>query len=211
MIGLIRKQAISAKRLRKWATMISLISLAAQYSLDLKMNRRAGIRALSKNPQEQCLFQRIFWCIYSIEKPLAIRIGRCSIIDDDFIDISPHNMYHFSDLISPERDELLYCCEFAKLCSIAAKRIYGAQSPVTDPTSKASIALSLKDMLESWKCSVLKTFSKDGAWQHADLTRMLTLVDGDLDRRRLIDLSLNYYELLFIIHQRCLTSFEKKH
>jgi hypothetical protein len=132
------------------------------------------------------------------------------MIDDDFIDISPHNMYQPPESILLERDELLHYCEFAKLCSIAAKRLYGVQSSLADLTTKSSTVLSLENMLESWKGSVLKKFPTTGALQEADLTRMLTLVDGDLNRRRLTDLSLQYHELRFIIHQRCLKFFLEK-
>jgi hypothetical protein len=38
-----------------------------------------GIRCLAETTQEIALFQRIFWVVYSIEKPLAMRLGRSSV------------------------------------------------------------------------------------------------------------------------------------
>jgi hypothetical protein len=49
--------------------------------MQLKLNRRDGVLSLSTGNEEAKLLQNIFWTIYSLEKPLAMRLGITSVRD----------------------------------------------------------------------------------------------------------------------------------
>ncbi|KAL9110692.1 MAG: hypothetical protein Q9187_008025, partial [Circinaria calcarea] len=130
---------------------LSFISVAVQHCLTLKLNRITGIRNLAKSEDEYQLLQLIFWVVYLLEKPLAMRLGRSSSIDDDFIDYSPRMIQHQSD-----RRPFIFLCEHAKLCSIVIKQLYGlAKSKERRDEMKGTID-SLDKLLQAWKDSWLK-------------------------------------------------------
>ena len=68
-----------AQDLQSTAAASSLISLAVQHCLTLKLNRLKTVKSTVKSEQESHLLQRLFWAVYSLEKPLAMRLGRSSV------------------------------------------------------------------------------------------------------------------------------------
>lgn len=63
------------------ATALLLISTGAQFAMQLKLNRRDGLLSLSTCNEDTKRLNIIFWTIYSLEKPLAMRLGVTSVGD----------------------------------------------------------------------------------------------------------------------------------
>ncbi|KAK2605529.1 hypothetical protein N8I77_008360 [Diaporthe amygdali] len=131
---------------------LSLISTAVQHCLTLKLNRISSVRALASSQQEYQLLLRLFWVVYSLEKPLTMRLGRFSSIDDDLIDYSPRMAQPLSeDDTNGQSGLFLHFCEHAKLCSMVVKQLYGITKSRERRNEIQDMFHSLDTLLQSWK------------------------------------------------------------
>ncbi|KAK0512799.1 hypothetical protein JMJ35_004816 [Cladonia borealis] len=135
---------------------VSLILTAAQHCLLLKLDRINSIRALATSEEDCRLMQRIFWAVYSFEKPLALRFGRSSSIDDDFIDYSPRTIQRHPEWPKPTQADPFICqCEYAKLCSRILKQLYSNNRSTIRRSDYEPTLYGLDQLLQAWKGSAL--------------------------------------------------------
>ena len=45
----------------------------------MKLNRIKDVRASARDEAEYRLLQQLFWTVYALEKPIAMRMGRSSV------------------------------------------------------------------------------------------------------------------------------------
>ncbi|KAH8751252.1 hypothetical protein F5882DRAFT_470158 [Hyaloscypha sp. PMI_1271] len=139
------------------ALALSLVSTAVQHCLTLKLNRIKSVRTLASSDQEYQLLRHVFWVVYSLEKPLAMRLGRCSSIDDDFVDFSPRMIQNSSEPGTTNQPGLfIHLCEHAKLCSMVVKQLYGITKSRARRNDIQETFHSLDMLLQDWRDSRLE-------------------------------------------------------
>lgn len=79
MLTFLKLETIASQALDRLSQALSCISSAVQHALRLRLNSLSGIGSLAQVAPERTLAQRIFWVVYSIEKPLAMRLDCCSV------------------------------------------------------------------------------------------------------------------------------------
>jgi hypothetical protein len=146
---------IHARDLQNLSIASSLVSLAAQHCLALKLNRTKNLQAAARDQQELELMQRLFWVVYSLEKPLAMRLGRSSVINDETIDYSPRVLSNHSS--KGDYSTFLHYCEWAQMCSQVVSKLYGATSFSAQGNDAKNTTSSLTDRLEAWRTSTTQS------------------------------------------------------
>lgn len=119
------------------------------------------------------------------------------MINEDFIDYSPRSIQQdFQSSISQTPDHLIYYCDYARLCSLVMKKLYGASPLKTAQNNFQDTVLFLGNALEKWKSSLPqnKILQHDYCWAMS--------VSRDFSTRQQMDLRLKYYELRFAIYPK---------
>ena len=180
---------IHARDLQNLSIAYSLVSSAVQHCLALKLHRIKSLRAAAKDQPESELLQRLFWVVYSLEKPLAMRLGRSSAINDESIDYTPRMLTSHSD--KGNYNTFLHYCEWAKMCSQVVSKLYRNASSAAHGEDIEHTTSSLTESLQSWRISTTQSIRsrRDSSCS----------IDDTSDQ---VDSLLRYHELtVTILHQ----------
>lgn len=185
-----------------------LLSVTASVSNGLELHSIVLLSDLCNSEQEKLDLQRAYWLFYSIEKSHSLRLGKYSLIDDNFLDHQPPSHVMKTDLLSPNSsseglqntdfdDLLLLQCQFAKICSLITTKLYSSHGLRKSPTELFNSMFQLGGMLKHWKDSIPISS------RPLDLSSASTFVP-ELCRasQERIASSYQYYEALLAIHGR---------
>ncbi|KAJ4293446.1 hypothetical protein N0V90_008729 [Kalmusia sp. IMI 367209] len=141
----------------------ALLSQAISMISDLSLTTppTATIQNTGANLED---LERMFWLLYSIEKPHALRFGSHSVVDDDLL------VYHapskkrsglFTQGITDYSGWEIVNYRYARLCSVIVKTLYSHTSlRMTAPEVSAAID-RLSGMLEAWRLSIPAAYRPD--------------------------------------------------
>ncbi|KAF9737045.1 hypothetical protein PMIN01_04824 [Paraphaeosphaeria minitans] len=173
----------------------SLLSLAISMISDLSLTTPTAGGITTVNPEE---IERMFWLLYSIEKPHALRFGSHSVVDDDLL------VYHapskkrsglFTQGVSDYSGWEIVKYRYARLCSVIVKTLYSHLSLRMTAAEVSAAIEKLTGMLESWRLSIPAAYrpdrDRDGPECHEHA--------GDAIIRS--DISLKYAEVSLAIHR----------
>ncbi|KAL3425397.1 hypothetical protein PVAG01_02188 [Phlyctema vagabunda] len=174
----------------------SLVANAVQLVLSMRLNSIKSIKNIAKSPQEENLLQRIFWIVYSMEKPAVMRLGRSSAIDDDSIDYPPgphlaKGCLNTNDFLLLERS-----WSYAKVCSTIKKCLYGV-SLVHSRAELSDAFLFLETIANDWKDSLTDTRVDPRNIEKTSSPALLSDIDGLSKLKQ----TLHYHEAILIIYQ----------
>ncbi|KAI3319050.1 hypothetical protein HD806DRAFT_548875 [Xylariaceae sp. AK1471] len=127
----------------------TLLYQAIQISLALGINDYSRVRMQATSPKEEEQIRRIFMTLYSMEKPLSLRLGRQSAIDDDFIDVEDTSSR--LDGVSGVCTPLIVQYHYAKLCSFASKALYSIRGMKKSADERVHALKSIQEAMEKWK------------------------------------------------------------
>ncbi|KAL1597061.1 hypothetical protein SLS60_008643 [Paraconiothyrium brasiliense] len=147
------------------------------------------------NPEE---LEHMFWLLYSIEKPHALRFGTHSVVDDDLL------VYHapskkrsglFVQGITDYSGWEIVNYRYARLCSVIVKTLYSHMSLRMRAADVPMAIEKLSAMLESWRLSIPAAYRPDRDSEGPECHEHA----GDAMIRS--DISLRYAEVSFAIHR----------
>ncbi|KAF2448842.1 hypothetical protein P171DRAFT_220189 [Karstenula rhodostoma CBS 690.94] len=141
----------------------SLLSQAISMISDISLTtpKAGGIAGSTANPED---IERMFWLLYSIEKPHALRFGCHSVVDDDLL------VYHapskkrsslFTQGVTDYSGWEIVNYRYARLCSVIVKTLYSHLSLRMTATEVSAAIEKLSGMLESWRLSIPAAYRPD--------------------------------------------------
>ncbi|EKG19878.1 Transcription factor fungi [Macrophomina phaseolina MS6] len=139
--------------------------------------------------EAECL-RTIFWIVYSIEKPFAMRFGLPMMIDDDFIALPPPvkrrgNAQSNAFIDNTGWEVIRY--RYARLCALIVKALYSRNSLRQSPQGTLRSLASLHKTLESWRESLPGSYQSGSPTHGADRIRL--------------EVTLQYLEAMMAIHR----------
>ncbi|KAF2802757.1 uncharacterized protein BDZ99DRAFT_503718 [Mytilinidion resinicola] len=148
---------------RNVSLMRSVLSQAIHMIQELisRVPKSPFLTAIDGNHQQE--IQRLFWLLYSIEKPFTLRFGGHSMIDDDLV-VFPAP--------SKRRDSMIPAIDlrsgwevvsyrYARLCSVIVKTIYSHAALRMSRSETLAAIDRLSKMLEAWRMSIPVAYRPD--------------------------------------------------
>ncbi|KAH7340062.1 hypothetical protein BKA66DRAFT_577245 [Pyrenochaeta sp. MPI-SDFR-AT-0127] len=199
--------------LLKLQTLVAMI-LFARYDHDVPLTRsllaqavhmipelRLATPACTSSTQDTSLqeeTERVFWILYSIEKPYALRFGSHSMIDDDLL------TYHAPSQIKSSSTSLsadnysgweIVNYRYARLCSVIVKTLYSRATLKIGPSGTAASISRLTSMLEAWRMSIPMAYRPKSSAEFRERPEQSS------DFGRAMTIFFNYAEASFAIHR----------
>jgi hypothetical protein len=129
------------------------------------------------------------------------------VIDDDFIDLCPSQLtQNATQSTAVLTDELILSCQFAKLYSLAVKRLYSGTFSRLHGKGLQDALTWLDNVLDEWKSFRSKKTIQDPDYIQTNQTQDLSGTK-EIDSRQQIFISLRYHELIFVMHQKYVYPF----
>ncbi|KAH6867680.1 fungal-specific transcription factor domain-containing protein [Thelonectria olida] len=181
-------------------TLSSIASRLAQ-SLGLNCHPQPGWNLSEGEIEER---NRVFWVIYCLDRTIALRCGRPSMIHDDEISCRFPRGVQIArrpgtglapEENSPNFDFFLSFTRLSRICGIISRRLYSATALYSSSSQLLSILDQLLQDLESWRRMIPTEIQpgKPFRWKH--YTR-------GLSQMQLVVLHSSYYYVLCAIYRR---------
>ncbi|KAH7258813.1 fungal-specific transcription factor domain-containing protein [Fusarium solani] len=181
-------------------TLSSIASRLAQ-SIGLNRHQQPGWNLSEGEIRER---NRVFWVIYCLDKTIALRCGRPSMIQDDEISCcfprgvqiarSPGTSHDLAEK-SQTFDFLLCFTRLSRICGIISRRLYSATALYSSSTQLLSILDQLLQDLESWRRMIPAEIQPGKPFRRKHDTR-------GLSRMQLVVLHSSYYYVLCAVCRR---------
>lgn len=114
---------------------------------------------------------RVFWGLYCLDKTIAFRTGRPSLLDDSDIactfprHVFEHHGPEEANISKVEFDFFLSVTQYSRLCSRIIKHLYSTTSLLQTPEARYRTVRDLYDELRRWREATKKTGQSDfGSW-----------------------------------------------
>lgn len=170
------------------------IMAARELALMLNLNSSSGVMSLITDVQEETYLKNIFWAIYKIEKPLLMREGRLSGIDDEDIDYLPPS----KQIADQYSDEQALAILHSKICSVVMTELWSSRTSLNNADPE-KLLRNLQPFLDGWKEHIPELSNTDiHNLSPSILAYQIGSSSSVLQQR--LETMLNYYETTINIH-----------
>ncbi|KAE8394919.1 hypothetical protein BDV23DRAFT_179307 [Aspergillus alliaceus] len=170
------------------------IMAARELALMLNLNSSSGVKSLITDVQEETYLKNIFWAIYKIEKPLLMREGRLSGIDDEDIDYLPPS----KQIADQYTDEEAFAILHSKICSVVMTELWSPRTSLNNADPEKLLG-NLQPFLDGWK-EQIPELSNTGIHSLSPSILAYQIGSSSSILQQRLETMLKYYETIINIH-----------